>query len=155
MISLLMLYLILSENIYSTETTIPLKFGYKGWVPSISPIHKFMDDGKECLFGMSVWLNTRSVCDFPIYLTEIKFKEYFKLSTANFLRNLPVYKTEYHFILHQTHWQPSLISLLPFIHRPFSLDNPSANSVLAWLTKGFPAVLFSRLLLFLWWQSHQ
>lgn len=51
MISLLMLYLILSENIYSTETTIPLKFGYKGWVPSISPIHKFMDDGKK----MFIW----------------------------------------------------------------------------------------------------
>lgn len=47
-------------------------------------------------------LNTRSVCDFPIYLTEIAFKEYFKLSTINFPRNLPFYKIEYHVILCQT-----------------------------------------------------
>lgn len=70
---------------------------------------------------------------FSIYLTEIKFKKIFKLSTVTFPRNLPVYKIEYLFIILQTQWWPSLIFLLLFIHLPVSLGNSSINNTLPWL----------------------
>lgn len=89
---------------------------------------------EKYLFGIAMQLNTRSVCDFPIYLTEITFKQYFKLSTINFPRNLPFYKIEYHFISLSDQWRPSLIFLHLFIHMPFSQGNSSTNNVLAWLS---------------------
>ena len=98
-------------------------------------------------FGVQLCSWILEVSDFPIYLT---FKEYFKLSTIHFPRNIPFHTVE-NPLCSSSDLLTNYVSSLSFIHLPFSLGNPSINSVLAWLIYWrLSRSPFSRLLL---WQS--
>lgn len=126
---------------------------YKSWVPSTSTLYKFMGDGK---ISTAMQLNIRGVWDFLIFLTDTKFKEYFKLSTINFLRNLSFYKIEY--LLYSSLDAVTTQAITSPLHPLYSclfLNVIEVECSCMALTKGYPAAVFSRLHLFLWWQSHQ